>query len=213
MKADEVRALLTTEEMEQLTAENGGKQPSKEKSVVFLTLKRRKETSGKGLKARTIRGRGHIVAQSKPKPSRHLVNGKYIDLHKLKENILILKYQRNDTQIANFKPERISKDCKDIIEDIITDKFDKRLFDKLNAADARVVKRMVKTLNLTTNINTENKHDQDFQRQFDILRGELNSGNNNPQIKAQLKKYLVEAMNNGLVPLRECHILLYQLSL
>ena len=187
MKADEVRALLTTEEMEQLTAENGGKQPSKEKSVVFLTLKRRKETSGKGLKARTIRGRGHIVAQSKPKPSRHLVNGKYIDLHKLKENILILKYQRNDTQIANFKPERISKDCKDIIEDIIADKFDKRLFDKLNAADARVVKRMVKTLNLTTNIN--------------------------PQIKAQLKKYVVEAMNNGLVPLRECHILLYQLSL
>ena len=116
--ADETRAFLTPDELQQLTEKNNGKQPSKEKVVIFLQQKHKEKygqseaAGGRGLKTRTIRGRGHIVAQSKPKPSRHLVNGKYLDLLKLKENILLLKYQRNDTQIANFKPDRLSKDCK-----------------------------------------------------------------------------------------------------
>jgi hypothetical protein len=57
------------------------------------------------------------------------------------------------------------------------------------------------------------QEDDEFHRNFEILKGELASGNNNPKVRAELKKYIVEGMNTNQIPLRECHLLLYQLSL
>jgi len=170
--------------------------------------------TGTGIKLKknkVIRGCGRLVVIKKP--LRHLVNGKYIELNKLRDNILSVKYQRNDTYVSSLKSQKISKDVKDIIDDIIASKYNVRIFDKLSPDDKRLVKRLVKTLDIEDIIPTNNSNDEEFQKQFDILRGELMSGNTNPQIKTQLKKYVIEALNSGLMPLRECHLLLYQLSL
>jgi hypothetical protein len=153
-----------------------------------------------------IKGRG---ASSLEK--RHYINGKYIDLEKLGANILSIKYGHNDTPLPSVKSQSINNDVKEVVEDLIRDKYDKRLFDKLQPSDKRIIQKIVKVLKL--DLPVASKEDEDFIRDFEILKGELLNGNDNPTVRKQMKKYIVEAMNNNLIPLRECHLLLFQLAL
>ena len=156
-----------------------------------------------------IHGRGKST--SVPTTKRHYVNGKYIDLAKLSKNILCIKYETNNTQLPSIKPISISNDVKEVLEDLVKDKYDKRLFDKLKSHEKRIIQQVVQALKIDVSVHS--KEDDDFHRNFEILKGELASGNDNPKVRAELKKYIVEGMHSNQIPMRECHLLLYQLSL
>ena len=63
---------------------------------------------------------------------RKVINGKYIDLNKLKDNIITIRYCSTGALIPTVKVQSISRDVRGIVEDIINDKFEKRLYEKFN---------------------------------------------------------------------------------
>ena len=131
-------------------------------------------------------------------------------MNKLKNNIICIRYCKTRALVPNVKVQHVSNDIKEIINDIIDDKFEKRLYEKLNVNDKRLVKRIVDSLKL--DIDTSSKEDEEYARQFDVVLGEWKSGNNNDMIKAKLKQYIMESMESGLLPRRECFKLLFELA-
>ena len=73
------------------------------------------------------------------------------------------------------------------------------------------MKRIIQVLKL--DINIHDKEDEDFQKNYEILLGEFNAGNNSPQIKNGLKKYILEGIQENKIPKHQAMMLLYQLSL
>jgi hypothetical protein len=176
------------------------------------------QSSGSGLKKRRrIVGRGYSSSEEEDKPVRKnavpkkIINGKYIDLNKLKNNILTVRYVKTGGFIPTIKAQHISNDVRSVIEDIINDKFEKRLFDKLGTNEKRLIKRLITALKIDIDISS--KEEDEYRRQFDILLGEMRAGNNNPDIKNKLKQYVVESMNSGMLTRREAFQLLYELTI
>ena len=64
----------------------------------------------------------------------------------MKENILTIKYVKTGGYVPTVKSQHISNDTKEVILDLINNKFDNRLFDKLSEVDKRLIKRVIKVL-------------------------------------------------------------------
>ena len=170
---------------------------------------------GKGLKNRIIYGKGYSSDEDKPvrKNSipKKVINGKFIDLNKLKNNILTVRYVKTGGFIPTVKSQHISNDVKSIIEDIINDKFEKRLFEKLQADEKRLVKRLVGALKIDIDVNT--KEDDEYRKQFEIVLGKFQAEKTSPAIKNKLKQYEAESMQSGMITRREAWQLLYELTI
>ena len=95
-----------------------------------------------------------------------------------------------------------------MIKDILNNKFNARLFEKMNADDKRVVSNFVRRCNLDVEIPEDT-----FNHDFQLLKGEFLAGNDSIQIKNELKKYTLHGMNEGRLPRSTALLLLYQLSL
>jgi len=80
----------------------------------------------------------------------------------------------------------------------------------LDTEERRTIKRLISVLKLDLNIDDD---DREFQRQFDICRGEYLSGNDSPQLKATLKRYILQAIQENKIPRNEGMTLLFNLSL
>jgi hypothetical protein len=171
---------------------------------------------GKGLK-KVIYGKGYTSSDEDEQPVRKntvlkkVINGKYIDLNKLKNNILTVRYVKTGGFIPTVKSQHISNDVKSVIEDLISDKFEKRLFEKLQPDEKRLVKRLVAALKIDIDVNT--KEDDEYRKQFEIVLGEFQAGNTSPAIKNKLKQYVAESMQSGFLTRRECWQLLYELTI
>ena len=122
----------------------------------------------------------------------------YIDLGKLKNNILNVKYTSCRGSVPNIKVERISNDVKDVILDIIGNKYNSKLFDKLFTDDQRIIANLIKTLRIP-NINMD-VFNKKYQHEYEILLGQVNSGNTNEKVKLQLKKYILRGISENLIP-------------
>ena len=150
------------------------------------------------------------VRKRKNAVMKKVINGKYIDLNKLKDNILCIRYCSTNALIPTIKVQRITDDTKGVINDIIEDNFEKRLFEKLSEDEKRIVKRFVQVFNL--DIDVSDKMDEEYRKQFEIVLGQFQSGNNNPAIKTKLKQYITESMESGFLPRRQCFKLLFELA-
>ena len=128
----------------------------------------------------------------------------------MKDNILMIRYCSTNALIPTIKVQRITDDTKGVINDIIEDKFEKRLYEKLTVEDKRIIKRFVQVLNL--DIDVHDKMDDEYKRQFEIVLGEWTAGNTNKAIKSKLKQYITESMESGFLPRRQCFKLLFELS-
>ena len=109
-----------------------------------------------------------------------------------------------------MKVQTISLNTKEVIDDIINEKYDKRLYEKLNVNEKRLIKRIVDSLKL--NIDVYDKTDEEYKRQFEIVMGEYQAGNNSQLIKNKLKQYIMESMESGNIPRREAFKILFDLS-
>jgi len=166
--------------------------------------------TGHGLtKKRIIKGKGLVTKTS----SKRLLNGgKFqIDMEKLNNNILSIKYTKNNATIPALRPERISNDVKALIKDILDTHFNHTFFDKLNDTDKRMVKRFVKTAKIPIEIN--DKDDEEFQKRFEIIKGEIMSGNDNKDLRNEMKMYILQAIKENLISRHDALMLFYQLSL
>ena len=166
--------------------------------------------TGKGM---IMYGRGYNLTE-KSKKNRHYLNDNkfYIELHKLKENILSVKYSSTDAHLTTVKVQNISDDIKNIIEDVLKNKYNERLFQQLNPNDKRVFKRFIKGVKLDS-ISLDDDLDKQFHKDYQILKGQFESGNTSPEIKNALKRYVIEGLAENRINKNEAHFLLYQLSL
>ena len=183
--------------------------------IVKTILDDKYNTVGKGLKNRIIFGKGYSDDEDKPvrKNSilKKVINGKFIDLNKLKNNILTVRYLKTGGFLPNIKAQHISNDLKEVIQDLINEKFEKRLYEKLQPDEKRLVKRLVGALKIDIDVNT--KEDDEYRKQFEIVLGEFQAGNTSPAIKNKLKQYVAESMQSGMITRREAWQLLYELTI
>jgi len=199
----------------EFTNESQSPKAKRKRFVVKKSPQEIEETKGTGLKKRRRRivGCGMGVNEynkSKETVMKKIINGKYIDLNKLKNNIICIRYCKTRALIPSVKVQHINNDVKEIIDDIINDKFEKRLYEKLDVNDKRLIKRIVDALKL--DIDLKDKTDEEYQRQFEIVLGEYRAGSTSPLIKHKLKQYIMESLESGMIPRRQAFSLLFELA-
>jgi hypothetical protein len=166
--------------------------------------------SGNGLRKKTY-GRGMPLLPRNP-DKKSLNNGKFIlDLEKLKRNILSVTYASCRAVIPSLKKEHVSNDVKNMIMDIVEDKYNANLFNKMKQDDQRIVSNFVRVLKIPGIDLSE--FDAGYQLHYEVLLGEVNSGNNNPAIKRELKEYILRAITEQLIPKAQGLTKLFELSL
>ena len=169
---------------------------------------------GDGLKrVKRIIGRGKPHLETTLSKRKYISNDKfYIDIKKLNDNILSVKYSKTDSNIPSLKSQSISTDLKELIQDSIEGNYDNRIFKKLNDTDKRIFKRFCSVCKINE-IEIDDPYDEAFQQRFEILKGEYLSGNSSPQNKNELKRYILEAHLSNKIPRSEAMMLLYEISL
>ena len=129
-----------------------------------------------------------------------LNGGKFVlNLDRLRNNVLHVTYACSRASIPALKREHISSDARDVILDIVSDKYNEKLFNKLKSHDEQ---RLISTFVRTTKIpNIEfSEFDRAFQDHFDILHGQITAGNTNIAIKQEYKQYVMRGISEGLIP-------------
>ena len=128
----------------------------------------------------------------------------------MKDNILTIKYSKTNAYVPTVKAQHISNDVKEVITDLISDKFDNRLFEKLPEGDRRLVKRVIKAFSL--DVGLKDNTEEEYRRQFEVVLGEFQAGNNSPLIKNKLKQFVIESLESGFITRRQSWQILFELS-
>jgi len=157
------------------------------------------------------KGAGSYGEHKTSRIHRYYLDKYYVDMKKLNNNVLCVKYSLNDAFVPHLKVQKVSTGVKDVIEDILENKYNSKVFAMLNEMDKRAVKRFINACKLE--IEVEPNLDKHFQETFEILLGEYQSGNDSPQVKKELKKYILEALQENKIPKSQAMLLLYEISL
>ena len=172
------------------------------------------ESTAKGLLKRgrkpfkIIRGRG----ADKPKSNYRLeLSDKYyIDGSKFDNNILSIKYKTNDSR--KIDELEISNDVKNILDDIIKGNFKEGYFNKLKLQDKIIINNLIKKLKLDVRI-PEDRDIENYKRELEILQGEIESGNDNPELLRKFKKYINDGLKFGVISQKKAIQLILNYSL
>jgi hypothetical protein len=176
---------------------------------------------GSGLARRRITGRGSPMRESDSESDQEVSLGKKmflnkgkfaINLSKLRNCVLHEYYASSRASIPSLKREKISGDARDVLLDILANKYNENLFNKLtNPDEQRLISTFVRVLKIPDIKMSE--FDDAYQKNYDVLMGEVNAGNNNPKIKAELKLYILRGISENLIPRHQGQLMLYNLSL
>ena len=121
-----------------------------------------------------------------------------ISLDKLRRNIIHAYYTSSRAPIASLRTEHISNDTKDMLLDILGGKYNAKLFYKLKPDEQRLVSTFVRVLKIPGIDLTE--FDKQYQARFEILQGEIDSGNDNVAVRKEYKDCIVRGISEGLIP-------------
>jgi hypothetical protein len=138
-------------------------------------------------------------------------NNKYaIDKKKLQKNILALKYVKNANNVETFKPIEVSDHLKSIIDQSIMkgQKVSESDFKTLSVTERRVIKRLYSFLKM--DLGVDNK--DNFQKNFEVMYGSFLAGNDNKEMKKELKEYIKIARHENIISKMEATKMLEKLS-
>jgi len=183
----------------------------------FLQLKK---PGGNGLK-RHIKGRG-IMAEHTDYTAGITPNNRYVPFgkflihnHKLTDNIVSLRRPAG-SNISELPSQRVSQPLGSVIRKIVgggSPSFDE--LHKLSDDDRRYLHTISKKSNLLDKVNvpTPSKDlEQAEINKFEIMRGELMSGNDNRDFIRDFKLLLVKLTSKGLLPSRQSKEILMELA-
>ena len=182
---------------------------------------------GKGI----MRGCGLVQHQSAPKaerktkairitgkiekPMEYVPFGRYaINKFKLNDGILMLRTKSNNT-IPTLAPQKVSKNIVDILKQIIiggTPQFES--ISSLDASDKELLHKIVKLSHIDISVPTPDltQREKDNHR-FQVLRGQIISGNNNQEVIRELKSLLLKFISSGTIPKQQANAVLYELMI
>ena len=133
-----------------------------------------------------------------------------IDTKLLNNNIISLKYSSTGNPHPKFKETMITDKCKEFVKNLIQNKKpNTEMFNNLSNQEKHLMSRLCQYLNLDETLNYDHN---DFNKQFKLLYGEYQAGNDSPLIKKQLKKYILQAIKDGLIPKATAYNMIMELS-
>jgi len=116
--------------------------------------------------------------------------------------------------IPEIPTEKITEDLAIIINDIREGR--KLNIDKLNSlsdSDKKKLKLIVRKCQLDISVpNPDLTREQQENRRFEVLRGEVMAGNDSEKIAKELKSLIVKFVHDGRLPRRQAHEILLDLS-
>jgi len=147
------------------------------------------------------------------KPIEFVPFGKYaINKFRLNDSILMLRSKSNNT-IPTIPPQKISKSIVDILKQVIiggVPSFEN--IAGLDADDKELLHKIVRLSHVELSVPTPDltKQEQDNHR-FQLLRGQLVSGNNSKEIIKELKGLLLKFISAGTIPKAQANAVLFEL--
>ena len=147
------------------------------------------------------------------KPIEFVPFGRYaIHRFKLNDGILMLRSKSNNT-IPTLPPQKISPAIAAILKQIIvggTPSFE--AISGLDANDKELLHKIVRLSHIELSVPTPDltKTQQDNHR-FQLLRGQLVSGNNSKEIIKELKGLLLKFISAGTIPKAQANAVLFEL--
>jgi len=175
----------------------------------------------KGRGVRRMKGKGIMIdhidhSAGLTASNRYVPFGKYfIHNHKLNDDIISLRHQSGGS-IIGFPSMRVNKPLAKVIKTIVGNgnpTYDE--LDKLNDDDRRYLHTIAKKSNLLDKISVPTPS-KDLEKEeinkFEIMRGEIMSGNDNRDFIKDFKLLLVKLTNKGLLPSRQSKELLMDLA-
>lgn len=139
----------------------------------------------------------------------------YIDNIRLNNDILALK-RGNGVNVAGFPIQRVSKDMGNVLRSIVSGANPKyEHLEKLTPDEKNYLYKLAKHSNIIDRISipAPNKDsDEKDINQFEIMKGEILSGNDNIELIKKFKLLLVKLSNKGLLPKTEVREMLMGLA-
>jgi hypothetical protein len=131
------------------------------------------------------------------RPTEKQIHKKYfIDRHKLNNNVLELRYNKN-RHLTNVKSQVIGHGVKKILNQIIDhDYIDTSNYHQITEDEQHLIRTILHKLDSNHLIGSAN--DQ-FNDKYQILLGSYNAGNNSEQLRSQLKQYIIQAMKLNMI--------------
>ena len=189
---------LTNEEkeLEKLIIYEQGEELTDEEIEMLLKGKGLKKQKNKGLKhkGKGLKQKGKGLNETKLKSNEIRMNDKYfIDKNKLDNNIIELRYIKNK-HLTKIKTQYISDNLKLVINSIVEkQQFNNEDYKKLNAKEKNLLQAILNMLEINSQIDSNSE----FDKEFKILMGEIDAGNNSAELKNKLKQYIIYAMSIG----------------
>lgn len=129
-----------------------------------------------------------------------------INHHKLREGILQMKYP-GGSGIRQIPTQKISRSLQELVTQLKDGKTPSiRAFEALSPADKDLLYTLVHHAKIELDVPTP-ETDRDLER-FEIVKGEICAGNDNPQLVKELKSLLIRFGKNGRIPKRQVNELL-----
>jgi len=161
-------------------------------------------SAGNEPKGRGIRGRGvgrKVESYDKPKPykqfGRHLIHR-----HKLEDGIMMIKYP-SGAKHPEMPTQRISEDLTKVLKEMADGKMPQyHHFQGLGLKDKELLHNVVRhTQFKDLQVPPPNKEalDKELDR-FEILKGEIEAGNDNKELIREFKVMLMKFMRQGRIP-------------
>ena len=135
----------------------------------------------------------------------------HIPKSKIKRNILEIRYTKNN-HMTNFKSQYISSELKDVIMDLIKNKkLNKSLYNKLKPIDKHLMRSIMPYFETENLVDAES--DDEFNKDFEIVRGEIMAGNDSILLKKKAKQYLLHAYNMNKISKKDFENMKWEMDL
>ena len=158
--------------------------------------------SVQGFRHHVIYGRGI----QKSTAERYREFGKYvIHIPSLKKSILNLKFKSRGF-IPQIPNTLISEDFREMIENILENqRLPVHIFNKLSKNEQKLFEKVAQMAEIddVLGIKVDNSENKEALKRFEILRGQLLAGNDNEEIRKELKAYILRFMNENIIPRKE----------
>jgi hypothetical protein len=176
---------------------------------INMVISNKKKICGKGIA---------VATPTISKPQRKKLGfknfGKYIiDEINLQDDIVSIRSQ-SKAPIPSLPRRKVSKQVSSVLKTIIGGGMpDYQEVEKLNNDDKKYLSKVLKTARLSDKINIlpdKSKEEAEEQR-FQILKGELISGNDSSELVKEFKMMLIKFKNENRLPARETNEILAEL--
>ena len=155
-------------------------------------------------------GAGEVL-ENRKQPRYVQLNKYMVNMDELEyKNVIVLKYVRNRNIHSKYKQKQVSDEVKSILmELLLKETFNHKTYEKLTNLDKIVIYDFLNACHVDVGLLSI---EEDKQKVYDTLLGEYQSGNNNPQIIAELRSIIVNAIENREIEVQKGLVMLTELK-